>query len=63
MTLAENLFLTGEFVPQLRFQHFLEAEPLGDAEGHGRNGDDGDQRIEGQGRRTQLALVFVKSTD
>ena len=58
---GDHLFLPLKLLQELPFESLFETESLRDAEGHGRDGDDGDQGVEGQGRCSQLALVFVES--
>jgi len=58
--LQEDLLLPGEALEDLLFQDLFEGEALGDPEGHGNDGDDRQQREEGQRRGPQLAAVLLE---
>jgi len=55
--------MPGKPFVELCLEDFFESEALRDAEGHGDDGNDGDQRVEGQGRCAEPTPVFVKAPD
>jgi len=59
--LVGDLLLTLQPLEDQLLKEVLEAEPLGDAEGHGHDRHHGQEGVKGQGRGPQLALVLVEA--